>query len=322
MMDARRLAVALCLLPVPAQAHTIVLTNDDGLTSNVKALYEALKADGHDVIVSTPCQGQSGMGAAVKFLRPLGPLASDCHNGAATKGAPGAGPMTREGVTSDFHYVDGTPVMALLYGLDVLAQKRWGKAPDLVLSGPNEGQNVGAIVISSGTVSNAQYGAERGIPSIALSAGVGSTDNKTLANPQSKTVAALSLDLVRALSKKARKGPLLPPGVALNVNFPDKLEGARWMKSRIGTYNAYSVSFAPDLSTTAMGKASGLGSVQLPGIALDMNRSVPTRAQRMDESVIVRTGIAVSVMQVGYEHRPAQQKWLGSSLRGLFRAKR
>jgi hypothetical protein len=56
---------ALLCLASPAFALNIVLSNDDGLTSNTKALYEALKAAGHDVIVSVPCTGQSGRGAAI-----------------------------------------------------------------------------------------------------------------------------------------------------------------------------------------------------------------------------------------------------------------
>jgi broad specificity polyphosphatase/5'/3'-nucleotidase SurE len=44
---------------------TPALVNDDGLTSNIKATYDALKAAGHDVIVSVPCTGQSGRGAAI-----------------------------------------------------------------------------------------------------------------------------------------------------------------------------------------------------------------------------------------------------------------
>src|SRR5690606_21159030 len=89
----------------------------------------------------------------------------------------GSRPDDKRGLAPDYYYVNGTPVMSLLYGLDVAAQKRWGKAPDLVLSGPNIGQNVGAIVVTSGTVSNVQHAAARGIPAIALSADRGTADN-------------------------------------------------------------------------------------------------------------------------------------------------
>jgi hypothetical protein len=45
---------ALVTCASPAFALNIVLSNDDGLTSNLAALYLALKAAGHDVIVSVP----------------------------------------------------------------------------------------------------------------------------------------------------------------------------------------------------------------------------------------------------------------------------
>ena len=47
-------AASLAFAAPAAQARNIVLTNDDGLTSNVVALYKALKAAGHDVVVSVP----------------------------------------------------------------------------------------------------------------------------------------------------------------------------------------------------------------------------------------------------------------------------
>jgi 5'-nucleotidase len=318
-----RLMVALALASTasPALADNILLTNDDGLTSNVKALYAALKADGHDVIVVVPCQGQSGMGAAAKFLRPLGPLASDCLNGAARKGDPGTGPLTRDGFAADWFYVDGTPVMATLYGLDVAAEARWGRAPDLILSGPNEGQNVGAMIISSGTVSNVQYGTMRGVPSIALSAGSGTADNAGLANPHSPVVAALTVELVRALKARSNGKPLLPAGIALNVNFPDKLEGARWRQSRIGSYQQYLIEFVPDIGQSPAGKAFGIRA-PLPGVALDFNTAPPAPAQMEDESIVFRSDIAISPMQVGYE--PAKpgsasmHRWLRRHLKGFL----
>lgn len=312
----------------PAAAHTIVLTNDDGLTSNVVALYRALKAAGHDVIVSVPCTNQSGMGAALHIARPLAPLAEACLNDAAASGAPGAGPMTRTDLPrGDFFYVAGTPVMALLYGLDVEAARRWGKAPDLVLSGPNEGQNLGAIVLSSGTVSNAQYAAVRGIPAIALSAGAGSADDKALANPQSDVVARLSVDLVKALGERAKGGALLPANIALNVNFPDKLDGAQWRATRIGTYNAYRLGFVENMAASAsptmleMAKRHGAEVPALPGLSFDFNQAPPTGSQADDESIVYRTAIAVSPMQAGYEAQPASGAWVGELLAPLARAK-
>lgn len=301
-------ATALGLAPAMAAARNIVITNDDGLTSNVVALYEALKAAGHDVVVSVPCVNQSGQGAALGIARPIAPLKKACLNDAAKPGDPGAGPMTRAGLPAgDFHYVDGTPVAALLHGLDVVAKARWGKAPDLVLSGPNEGQNVGAIILSSGTVSAAQYAAVMGIPAIALSAGANS-EAASLDNPVSDAAAQRSVELVAHLDARAGDGPLLPKGLALNVNFPDQPAGAAWQLTEIGTYNAYKVGFTTNMAASAspmmqmMAKSRGMDVPALPGVSFDFNTAAPAPEQLDDESVVYRKAIAVSPMQAGFAY--------------------
>ncbi|KPP88199.1 5'/3'-nucleotidase SurE [Erythrobacter sp. HL-111] len=315
---------ALALVPESLLARNIVLGNDDGLTSNLVALYEALSEAGHDVIVAVPCTNQSGMGAALDIARPLVPLSEPCLNDAAQPGDPGAGAMTREDLPAgDFHYVDGTPLMALMHGLDVVARERWGGAPDLVLSGPNEGQNVGAIVLSSGTVSVAQFAALHGLPAIALSAGA-NTESETLDNPLSDEVAGRVLDLVEALDAAAGDGPLLPRGLALNVNFPDRLEGAEWRETRIGTYNAYRVGFAANLAETAsatmraMAAARGMEIPPLPGVSFDMNTEQPAADQLGDESVVYRRHVAVSPMRAGYDPAGAPEVDLADLLGGLL----
>lgn len=298
----------------PAMARNIVLSNDDGLTSNVKALYDALKAQGHDVIVSVPCSGQSGMGAAI-LGGPLGPLRTECLHGAARPGDPGAGPMTRPGLERDFFYVDGTPVMATLYALDVVAVARWGRAPDLVLSGPNVGQNVGPIVVSSGTVSNVQYALMRGIAGIAVSAGTNTAGDASLVDPLSTAVAARTVDLIDFLDRRSRGGPILPNAVALNVNFPDKLDGARWKMARIGAFQRYDVRFVSDAAAAA-GKRAEQGK-PLPGVALTRSDRLPTSSERGDEAAVSVTDISVSVLQLAYDPSGASVRAAGRLLKGL-----
>ncbi|WP_343729242.1 5'/3'-nucleotidase SurE [Duganella sp.] len=308
------MGAGLALCASPAFALNILLANDDGLTSNLKALYDQLKAAGHSVIVSVPCSGQSGRGSAIVMYSTTTIIPDNdktqidaeggCHNGAAPTGAPAVGPFTKSGYTGgDFNYVHGTPVMATMYGLDVLAQARWGKAPDLVLSGPNEGQNVGKVVISSGTIGNAQFAAGRGIPAIALSAGTNTIDNTALANANSKIVAQQSMKLIAALQAKAGSSALLPNGLALNVNFPDAVNAnTGWAFSRIGTYDTYNLKF----SSAAPWGLSG----SLPAAA--------TAEQAEDEAIVYKTKIAVTAMQVAYDQRPAGQQWLRLRLRDLF----
>lgn len=303
-----KLLAALALLAPanPASARNIVIGNDDGLTANVKALYDALKAEGHDVIVAVPCQQGSGLGGAVRIMQPIGPLREDCANGAAKAGDPGAGPMTRARLDDDFFYVDGTPVMAMLYGLDVLAPARWEKAPDLVLSGPNIGRNAGPVVVSSGTVSNVQYAMMRGIPAIALSAGTNSGSKDDLVNPLSGEIAKRTLELVQLLDARAKDGPLLPAGTGLNINFPDQLAGAHWKFARIGKFSDYDARFVADLPA-AMGK-SVAGQKPMPGLYFTISDRAPAGAELGDEAAIARKDISVSVLQIAYDPPASQRK--------------
>lgn len=307
--------LVLVLSAPSVSAKTIVLTNDDGLTSNVLALYQELKAQGYDVIVSVPCTGQSGMGAAIHFFRTLEDLARPCLHGAAQAGDPGAGPMTRPDLTEDFYYVDGTPVMALLYGLDTQAQARWGRAPDLVLSGPNEGRNVGGIVISSGTVSNAQYAAMRGIPAIAFSAGEGTRGDGALANPQSRVIARLAAEFVNRLYSAAPGDRIMPEGTALNVNFPDEPDGALWVATRIGTYNRYQVRFAGPSTDQ-----SGNPAVGGQKISVSVSNSAPDDTQLHDEAVVSDRAISVSLMQIAYDSGDEHRAWLATTMDAVSRA--
>ena len=317
------LAAALVFPPAIAQAGTIVISNDDGLTSNILALYKALKASGHDVVVSVPCQNQSGMGTAVRIGIPAEKLTTGCRSGSAPAGGPTAGPMSREGIDpKDFYYADGTPVMAMLYGVDVVAQKRWGRNPDLVLSGPNEGQNVGSIILDSGTVSVAQVALMNGIPAIAFSAGANTADDKTLANLASPVVAAYATDFVNYLFSRAKGSSVLPAGMGLNINFPNKLDNLQWRASQIGTYNAYMFRYVEDMSADSspmlleMAKEHGMSLPKGPGMSISINNSKPSAEQMDDESVVSQTAISVSPMQAGYSSTPLESvsAWLVQNL--------
>lgn len=297
----------------PAFALNILIVNDDGLTSNLKALYDELKANGHHVLVSVPCSAQSGRSGAIVMYSTttISALNDDqitkengCHNGAAMIGAPSVGPFTKAGYTNgNWYYAHGTPVMATMYGLDVLATQYWGKNPDLVLSGPNEGQNLGNVVTNSGTIGNIQLASSRGIPSIALSADANTTDNSQLNNANSKLVAQHTVRLIKALQNNKEK-TLLPKGISLNVNFPANLSSSTAFSfSKIGSYNQYDLTFNS--------KTNNVG--------IDINTSQPTPAQSADESVVVKNKIAVTAMQVAYEQRPAAQEWLKIRLQSLFK---
>lgn len=303
-------ALALAAAATPVSALRIVLTNDDGLTSNLVAAYTALKADGHDVIVSVPCTGQSGRGAAIVMLSPVTIVADNdrtqieaeggCHNGTALLGAPAVGRFTKAGFTGgDYHYVHGTPVLAAMYALDVVAAARWGaQPPDLLLSGPNEGRNVGSIVVSSGTVGNAQFALSRGIPALAISAGTDTVDNATLANPKSAIVAQHVARLVRHLQeRRPAAGALLPPSVSLNVNLPDAPTASTpWVFATQGSFDLYRLRFR---DTPPYGFAATIEDPVRAG-----------SAHSYDEAVVSHSRISISAMQFGFDAPSAHQAWL------------
>ena len=133
------LGAAGLLAATQAGALNILITNDDGVeSSTIHALYQVLKADGYHVIISSETLDNSGKGGAVDFFKPMGPLKQDSRAGAIKAGAPGVGKLPG---FDDVYYVDGTPVAATVYGIDIAAAKTWGRGPDLIISGPNYGNN-------------------------------------------------------------------------------------------------------------------------------------------------------------------------------------
>jgi 5'-nucleotidase len=142
----------------------ILVTNDDGVgAEGIDVLVQALIADPNNrVIVSAPLQNQSGTGDATIEEDP------SCGTGAA---APSS---TASGYDEATWAVDGCPADAVKYALDSLYPDG---PPHVVLSGINEGQNVGDVMglLSqiSGTVGAAKTAACAGVPALASSQGEG-----------------------------------------------------------------------------------------------------------------------------------------------------
>jgi 5'-nucleotidase len=103
--------------------------------------------------------------------------------------------------------------------------KVWnGTQPDLLVSGPNEGGNLGPFLYTlSGTIGATYAAVERGLPAIAFSAG-NSTHRSFLNVTGSNDVATLnaqaSVKIVNQLANSVKSGRLLPYGYGINVNLP------------------------------------------------------------------------------------------------------
>ena len=121
----------------------ILISNDDGYQApGIVALFDALK-DLADVEVIAPEQNNSAKSNALTLHSPL-----YVHRAA-----------------NGFRYVNGTPADCVHIALSGLLDYK----PDLVVSGINNGANMGDDTIYSGTVGAAMEGYLFGIPAIAFS---------------------------------------------------------------------------------------------------------------------------------------------------------
>ena len=121
----------------------ILVSNDDGyFAPGLAALADAMSTLG-EVTVVAPEQNQSGASHSLTLSRPLSVQ------------------QTERG----FRYVNGTPTDCVHIAMTGLLDA----PPDIVVSGINNGQNMGDDTIYSGTVAAAMEGFLFGVPSFAFS---------------------------------------------------------------------------------------------------------------------------------------------------------
>ncbi|MCS6959832.1 MAG: 5'/3'-nucleotidase SurE [Pseudanabaenaceae cyanobacterium SKYGB_i_bin29] len=307
------LLISFCVLAglcARAEALDIVLTNDDGVESALtQALASSLRAAGHRVIVSAPAQDQSGTGGGINFLRPITALTAPSRGGAIANGAPGIGILP--GDPQSF-YVNSSPVAASLYGIDIAAPRVFGKLPDLVISGPNYGNNTGLINNHSGTVNAALIAINRGIPAIAVSCEA-PLNYRPVSQLQRGDIdfeiAEIVVLLVNTLEARRTVGgnALLPPGIGLNVNIPAFTAGRgkdlpiRF--SRVGLASFVIPFFTENLSQDPVAQQFG-ANVAAPGVTLSLSPSLPRGLSVLpdvnptSEQNVVRSGaVAISVIE-------------------------
>lgn len=188
-------ATSLSLSPSPDRP-LVLMTNDDGVAAPLLgALAEALLPD-LDVLVVAPERQRSAASHAITLHKPL----------------------RAQEISPGWWALSGTPADCVYVGVLRLAPRR----PALVVSGPNDGFNLGNDVFYSGTVAGALEGALRGLPGIALSVAPRAT--------HVDDAIAFAAALIRAAVGQ------VPPGEALNVNIPGKGERA-YAWTRLGRRN-------------------------------------------------------------------------------------
>lgn len=107
---------------------------------------------------------------------------------------------------------------SIQYGINTSGPKFFNGAPDLAVTGPNVGSNIGLTVFISGTVGAATYAAKNDIPAIAFSGASGDSTSWDSARPHySEVYADLATNLTNQVVAAGK--PYLPKDTWLNVNF-------------------------------------------------------------------------------------------------------
>jgi 5'-nucleotidase len=166
----------------------ILLSNDDGYFAPGLATLAGALSSIADIVVVAPERDRSGASNSLTLDRPLSLHKS--HNG--------------------YYYVNGTPTdcvhLAVTGMLDTL--------PDMVISGINDGANMGDDTIYSGTVAAATEGFLLGIPSLAVS--LANVSDANVSDENFSTAALVTVDIVKRFRKNNFHEPIL-----LNINIPD-----------------------------------------------------------------------------------------------------
>ena len=145
------LTAAVALLPITTDALNIIVNNDDGFGSaNIREFYRLLKAAGHNAWIVAPVSNQSGKGGTEVFTTEAN-LTAPSEYDIVPAGAPSFGTDPND---SHIWYYNGTPATCTFFALDYVVPNYWnGTKVDLLVSGPNFGDNLGPFLYTlSGTI--------------------------------------------------------------------------------------------------------------------------------------------------------------------------
>ena len=189
----------------------ILLVNDDGIFApGINALASVLKEE-HEVTMVAPESERSGFSQSLTYLRPITVKEVRVNGNEDVKA----------------YAVSGTPVDCVKIGtLYVLKEK-----PDLVISGINNGFNIGTDIYYSGTVGAATEAAMFGLKAIAVS------QYRLKGNDYS-----FAAEYIASFIKTADLTSL-PEKTLLNINFPidpeQGINGTVLTRQGVMEYNEY-----------------------------------------------------------------------------------
>ncbi|MDD3052374.1 MAG: 5'/3'-nucleotidase SurE [Candidatus Cloacimonetes bacterium] len=161
----------------------ILLTNDDGFDADgIKTLEQSLLEEGHEIVIVAPDSEKSAASHSLTLHQPIR--------------------IIQRGVNR--YSVTGTPADCIIMAFSVILKD----SVDLVISGINQGQNMGEDVVYSGTVAAAVEAMWSDMKAIAIS-------SASYNNPEYNTAAKCLIDLL-----KRDITSIINKSYVLNVNVP------------------------------------------------------------------------------------------------------
>ena len=196
-----------------APSLSILLTNDDGVTTvGIQEMHRALMDAGHKVQRIAPSRNFSGSGASLTFRG-----------------------VTVEDLSSDefpdVYAVGGSPATSVILGATAIYQP--DESLNLIVSGINDGPNIGPAPTVSGTVGAVLTGLNLlhpSVPGIAISTSPVNEDSESLEYRQHfANVARFVTRIVGVIG--CDDSSLLNSNQALHINYPplapDDIQGVR-----------------------------------------------------------------------------------------------
>ncbi len=222
MVTSSRIITSFAVFAAPIQALNILMVNDDSWGSaNIRETYRLLREAGHDAWMVAPANAQSGASGTFQ-LATSSTLGKPSTWDLLPAGAPSIGHAAND---SHMWYYDGSPLACTIVGLDyVIPTFASFSTPDLVVSGPNFGNNLGtAAFTGSGTIAATYIAVMRSIPAIAFSAAnapLSYTDIENQPDADATKYARLTIELIERVANRTSDSSILPLGYGLDVNFP------------------------------------------------------------------------------------------------------
>ncbi len=197
----------------------IMLTNDDGIASpGLLALIRAVHPLGELLIVA-PRYQQSATSRS--YARQPGVTESRI--------------ISVDGLEFPAYAIEATPAQAVRHGLLRFA----GRKPDLLISGINYGENVGAGITVSGTLGAAWEGAVTGVRALAVSLEVEIEHHFAHSEDVDFSAAA---QVARRFAKAILKNGLAPGVQIININVPEHASAdVPWRLTRVSSYSHFHV---------------------------------------------------------------------------------